>query len=463
MRLTVAVCTWNRSALLEQTLSALGALRVPAGLSWECLVVANQCTDATGAVVDAAAARLPIRLVHERCLGLSYARNTAVAAATGDYILWIDDDVLVDPEWLAEYAAAVSANPEMAFFGGPIRPWFPAPPPRWLTAALPSVGNALSLLDYGSDPIALEGDRLPFGANFAIRTDVQRRHLYNPLLGRRGTRLRSGEETAVLARVLAEGGRGMWVPGAALRHFVSAERQTRRYLRRYYFHNGASHSLHGYRDTERQFLGRPLWLWREAIVNELDYQLRRPFTSPAVWGSHLRRATTAWGQLYGVAIRASWSTHRYQARRCTPPGGPEPRRLLARVRKARSDVSTAEFTGALSHRRCEGRTARTEGPNGSAHLATQIKYSHAVSVWPQPLRPAAGAGGRPGRTVAAKAPHALIAGPASPRVVRRRARRYAAVNRPTRPAPRRRRTGPGFVCRASSMARRDLPGFAGEQ
>jgi glycosyltransferase involved in cell wall biosynthesis len=300
MRLTVAVCTWNRSALLEQTLASLSRVSVPSDVSWECLVVANQCTDETTSVVAAAGERLPIQLVHEPRLGLSYARNTAVGTATGDYIIWIDDDVLVDPEWLTEYAAAMRAHPELAFFGGPIRPWFPTPPPPWLAAALPSVGNALSLLDYGSEPLALEGDRLPFGANFAIRTDFQRRHPYNPLLGRRGTMLRSGEETAVLARVLAEGGRGLWVPRAALRHFVSEERQTRRYLRRYYFHNGAGHSLQGYRGAERRFLGRPLWLWREAIVNELDYQLRRPFTSPAVWGSHLRRATTAWGQLYGI-------------------------------------------------------------------------------------------------------------------------------------------------------------------
>lgn len=300
MRLTVAVCTWNRASLLEQTLASLRCARVPAGLSWECLVVANQCTDGTTSVAAAARDSLPIRLVHEERLGLSYARNTAVGAATGDYIIWIDDDVLVDPEWLAEYAAAMRANPELAFFGGPIRPWFPTPPPAWLAAALPSVGNALSLLDYGSEPIALDPDRLPYGANFAIRADFQRRHAYNPLLGRRGTRLRSGEETEVLLGVLEEGGRGLWVPRAALRHFVSEERQTRRYLRRYYFHNGAGDSLHGYRGAKRQFLGRPLWLWREAIVNELVYQLRFPFASPAVWGSHLARATTAWGRLYGV-------------------------------------------------------------------------------------------------------------------------------------------------------------------
>jgi glycosyltransferase involved in cell wall biosynthesis len=330
MLLTVAVCTWNRSALLQQTLGSLAGTRVPAGLEWEVVVVANRCTDDTAAVVARAATQLPIRLIDEQRLGLSHARNSATRAARGRYIVWIDDDVLVSTEWLAAYAEAVQAHPAAMFFGGPIHPWFPTPPPAWLEAALPSVGNALSLLDYGTTRDRFDRDHLPFGANFAIRTAAQRRHPYDPRLGRRGTDMRSGEETAVLHRVLAEGGEGVWVPNATLRHYVSAERQTREYLRRYYFNNGAAHSMQGYGDAARGFLGRPLWLWRQALTNELAYWLRRPFTGPVVWGAHLRAATTAWGQLYGV--------RRKQQQR-TPLGAPalpEPSaRALRRKRKKR--------------------------------------------------------------------------------------------------------------------------------
>ena len=298
--LTVAICTWNRSALLERTLTSIADTHVPRGLEWEVVVVAKRCTDDSAAVATRAAERLPLRLVTEEALGLSHARNAAMAAAAGEYIVWVDDDVLVGAHWLAAYARAVRAHPDADFFGGPIEPWFAVTPPAWLVAALPIVGNALSLLDYGADRLTLDHDHLPFGANFAIRTAVQRRYGYDPRLGRRGGDMRAGEETAVLLRVLAEGGRGIWVPDAALRHYVPAERQTRQYLRRYYFNNGASHSLGGYGESSRAFLGRPLWLWREAVINEVAYRVRRPFSEPAVWGAHLRAATTAWGQLYGV-------------------------------------------------------------------------------------------------------------------------------------------------------------------
>lgn len=327
MLITVAICTWNRSGLLEQTLGSLAAAGVPADLQWEVIVVANQCTDDTAAVVERAGAQLPVRLIEESRLGLSHARNRAARAAAGRYIVWIDDDVLVGAGWLAAYAQALRANPDATFFGGPIRPWFPAPPPEWLAAALPSVGNALSLLDYGPEPRLFDHDHLPFGANFAIRATVQRGHPYDPRLGRRGRDLRSGEETAVLQRILAEGGRGVWVPGATLRHYVSAERQTREYLRRYYFNNGAAHSLSGYGTGDsRLFLGRPLWLWRQAVTNEIAYWVRRPFSGPLVWGAHLRAATTAWGQLYGVRASDDGPPAPGPGAPPDPPNGHSPRR-----------------------------------------------------------------------------------------------------------------------------------------
>ena len=327
MLLTIAICTWNRSELLEQTLGSLAGMAVPADLQWEVVVVANRCTDDTAAVVARASAQLPVRFVEESRLGLSHARNSAARAASGRYIVWIDDDVLVSAGWLEAYARAVRTNPRATFFGGPIHPWFPAPPPDWLAAALPSVGNALSLLDYGPTFRLFDPDHLPFGANFVIRTAVQRRYAYDPRLGRRGRDMRSGEETAVLRRVLADGGEGVWVPEATLRHYVSADRQTREYLRRYYFNNGAAHSLGGYGSADRFFLGRPLWLWRQAVTNEMAYWLRRPFSGPAVWGAHLRAATTAWGQLYGV---------RGADARRTPEQStalPDPRRRRSRRRK----------------------------------------------------------------------------------------------------------------------------------
>lgn len=88
MRITVAVCTWNRARLRDQTLAAMRQLQVPAGVEWELLVVNNNCTDATDDVIERHSTHLPIRRLFEVKQGHSHARNRAVAEATGELIVW---------------------------------------------------------------------------------------------------------------------------------------------------------------------------------------------------------------------------------------------------------------------------------------------------------------------------------------------------------------------------------------
>jgi glucosyl-dolichyl phosphate glucuronosyltransferase len=294
---TVAICTRNRSRALERTLRSLAAIAIPASLQWEVLVVDNCSEDDTMTIIANNSHVLPLRIVAETRVGLSHARNAAIANARGDYILWIDDDVLVDPEWLRAYHDAFRAWPGAAFFGGPIVPAFEGAPPRWLQLAVPHVDNAYAARDLGSSPVELTRDTLPFGANFAVRTDEQRRYPFDPELGRRDNALSAGEEWAVLEAMLAGGASGRWVPGARVQHVISAERQTVRYLRRYYVGNGMSLARTRSATGERMLLGRPRWVWREAVLQELAYRVRRAYASADVWSVHLRRASVAWGLL----------------------------------------------------------------------------------------------------------------------------------------------------------------------
>lgn len=307
MIVTVAICTRNRARALERTLRSLAAAAVPPSLSWEVLVVDNSSADETPRVIANASDALLVRAVDERQIGLSHARNAAIREARGDYIVWIDDDVLVDAQWLRAYHDAFRARPEIAFFGGPIVPTFEGSPPAWLRLALPRVDNAYAARDLGAAPVALTRDTLPFGANFAVRSDVQRRYPFDPALGRRGTALSAGEEWAVLEAMLAGGESGQWVPGARVEHVISAERQSVRYLRRYYVENGMSLALTRRAPGERVLFGRPRWAWREAVLQELAYRVRRAYAPADVWSVHLRRASLAWG-LLRVPVRPDHSS-----------------------------------------------------------------------------------------------------------------------------------------------------------
>jgi len=307
MKLTVAICTWNRAPLLQQTLEAMTHLRVPAGASWELIVVNNNCTDGTDDVVASYIGRLPLRPCHEPTPGLSRARNHAVRAATGDYILWTDDDVLVDESWLESYHRAFRRWQEAAVFGGRVDPWMEGKPPSWLVQILPRVGSAFATVNLGNEPLPLGEARLPFGANMAIRTTEQRRHLFDPDLGVGPNRRMGGEETAVIQAILAEGHTGWWLPDAKVQHYIPEHRQTVRYLRSYFSGYGEYCGREIHSQSGPRWFGQPRWVLRRLIESEVRYRLKCLICRPGAWIDDLISASTARGILRACAARGTAS------------------------------------------------------------------------------------------------------------------------------------------------------------
>lgn len=306
MRVTVVICTRDRGEMLRQTLEQMTRLQIPGDTVWELLVIDNGTTTATEKVVAGFTSRLPLRWVPEPRGGLSHARNRAVREATGEYIVWTDDDVLVDQGWLAAYREAFALWPEASIFGGPIAPWFEGAPPAWLRRTLPRIGGAFALLDLGPDtgPLAAEGLRIPFGANYAVRSVEQRQHLYEMSLGRQpGNTEIVGEEVDVLTRMLDSGATGWWVPHARVQHRVGAQRQTIRYLRRQLRGYGEYVGWRAVRDGERRKLGGTAAIVARALRAEVRYRVRRITSSPERWIEDLIVASESWGLLRGLSDR----------------------------------------------------------------------------------------------------------------------------------------------------------------
>ncbi len=298
---SVCICTHNRAPLLRQTLERLTQVRAPAGVRLEVVVVNNHSTDSTPTVLAEAAAVLPLHAVDEARPGIAYARNAAVAAAAGEVLVWIDDDVLVEPDWLESYAPAVGAHPEAGFFGGPVLPHLEGRPPDWLRVLLPELRQAYALRDFPAGTTRLTPDTLPYGANFVTRRALHRRFRFDVALGRVGA---SGgclsEESAFFEEALRAGFGGWWVPEAPVRHVIPAARQTTRYLREYYAIAGATPGT-GVAGSPYWF-GRPRWLYRSLLQNEILYRLTRYLRPPPVWHAYLRAAAYARG-----ALRRKWT------------------------------------------------------------------------------------------------------------------------------------------------------------
>jgi len=304
MLLTIAICTWNRSALLRQALDRMTALEIPAGVEHEVIVVNNNSTDDTDAVIESFIGRLPVRRVFEPKPGQSNARNAAAVQARGSYVLWTDDDVLVDTRWVAGYAEAIRRFPKGVVFGGPILPSFAGTPPRWLTEAWPLLANAFATRDLGNQSLRFDGKAsTPFGANFVVRTVEQRTARYDPDLGLKPGGSLRGEESDVVRKLLDQGHEGWWVPEATVRHQIPASRMTTAYVRSYFEGQGELLAMQEDSDDGPTWFGRPRWLWRRAVTSKASYCLHRLVSPPEVWVKHLSEASTNWGQLLGPRRR----------------------------------------------------------------------------------------------------------------------------------------------------------------
>jgi len=110
-RASVVICSYNGSRTLRDCLDGVARLDYP---DYEVIVVDDGSTDATPAIAE----EYRCRLIRTPNRGLASARNTGLAAATGEIVAYLDDDARPDPHWLA-YLAATFLSTSHAAVGGP--------------------------------------------------------------------------------------------------------------------------------------------------------------------------------------------------------------------------------------------------------------------------------------------------------------------------------------------------------
>ena len=274
MQLDVVIPTYNRSTLLARTLESLLAGDQPDGLSVGVLVVDNRSTDDTRALVESYMPKFGgrLRYLYEAQPGRSHALNAGISASRADFVGMIDDDEQVDRGWLATIAAAFQ-DPATDFIGGPYLPVWGGERPPWVGRAY---GSVIGWAECG-DSIQQFGPSctaMLMGGNAVIRRSVlERVGPYAADLGRTpGGRLLSCEDEDMFKRLLAVGARGFYRPDLIIHHYVSPERLTKRYFRRWCFWRGVSQGTMDRRAPADvpYLLGVPRYMIGVAVRGALD-------------------------------------------------------------------------------------------------------------------------------------------------------------------------------------------------
>jgi len=299
--ITVAIQTYNRSATLAETLESLRELRCPETAEYEILVVDNNSNDDTPQVIQEYRHLLAPRLrgVLEPRQGLSHARNRALQEAKGQIVSFLDDDVIVDPDWLSAVAGAFEEH-SATVVGGRSYLIFRSERPGWLPEHYEFY---LSRLDYG-DQVIVDTDHDLYGLNFSVRKDAAvQAGGFNPSLGRCGpVSLRSGEESDLLRKIRAGGGVAVYEPRAVVGHIVLRERLTMKWFLRRAFAAGVDTAIMHLSGGQIAPTSSPFVHLLRCCGSVMRSVVRGEILAPVLFGKTLA-VTDALGSLYASFLR----------------------------------------------------------------------------------------------------------------------------------------------------------------
>lgn len=233
--LTVIVPTCNRRDLLDRLLASLEG-------QWqdleEVLVVVNATTDDTLALLEHHSALRPkLRFLERKAPGKSGALNHAIGACGGEYLAFVDDDVVVRPGWAAGYLNAFRATQAAALQGRILMPESVQSDSELMIQVRRMRTHVV--VDYG---LSCRSRQSLTGANMAVRrSTLERVGLFDERLGPGASGL--CEDTDLAWRILAAGGTIQYVAQATVEHHFHSVRMTEAYFEEYFHRLGRSRWL----------------------------------------------------------------------------------------------------------------------------------------------------------------------------------------------------------------------------
>ena len=234
-RVSVCIPTCRRPQLLRATLASIATQRFERDQAprIEVLVADNDEAGAGLDVVSELSADFPwpLRGLREPIRGISFARNTLVAAASeSSYVAFIDDDETADPHWLQELLKAAVRSGAQATLG-PVSAQFEATPPAWLRPFFDDLdlpdGAQLPEGSFRTSNVLLEMNTLaaipgPFDPAFALT---------------------GGSDYMLGQELRARGGRFVWARNAVVSETVPASRTTLRWYMQRRFRTGMTFAM----------------------------------------------------------------------------------------------------------------------------------------------------------------------------------------------------------------------------
>jgi succinoglycan biosynthesis protein ExoM len=225
VEISIVICTLDRHEGVARALRSCLDQDLPPDVDLEVVIVDNsQDGNAREPVMDAAAGRPNVRYVNETRTNISHARNAGVAAASGRFVAFMDDDMAAPRSWLGDVLHTMQATSADALIGM-VKPDFEGEggwgqnlpePAEWFgrTLDVEEGGPLTNLKRTGTGNCVLRRE-----------TTLLDPTPFDPVFGRLG-----GEDTDFLQRLQQRGAMFVFSHKAWMTEFVPASRNTADYL-----------------------------------------------------------------------------------------------------------------------------------------------------------------------------------------------------------------------------------------
>jgi len=283
-KISLIVCTHNPK--IEYLTRVLDALKVQSFEedTWELLIVDNSSSFEWASQIDLSWKKSHSHILLEPKLGLTHARIRGITSAKGNLLVFVDDDNVLDKEFL-KIAWETHLNfPSIGVFGGNSIPEFEEKPETWVDPYLKYLALRDVDKDYWSNVISAH-EAEPCGAGMCILKDLalsyKRKTQENAnllSLDRRGDSLISGGDTNIVLSVLEDGfGMGMF-KDLKLVHIIPERRIQEAYIFRLledmrFSHLVLAYNLHRTTLTkENPLLSALKDIFRKVLYNSYTYK-----------------------------------------------------------------------------------------------------------------------------------------------------------------------------------------------
>ena len=232
VKVSLIFATYKRVKLLGLMLDSFRKLNTQ-GFSYQIIGVDNCPHQSAKSTIESFIGKLPIIYLHTTEPGKNASINLGLEHAQGDFLVFTDDDIEADVNWLSSLVSAAERHPELSIFGGRILPKYPKNFESFDKDV--DFSNEFVRTSYGeadwAQPEGLIGAARIWGANMAVRSSLFSQQLrFNPNIGPQGSNYAMGSETEFLLRAYAQGYQGLYVPDALVHHHVREEQLSIKWL-----------------------------------------------------------------------------------------------------------------------------------------------------------------------------------------------------------------------------------------